>query len=253
MFIRKIAQYMFFFVVLLSASSASLAQSWTSDPIASRSDCLELNGNQVLAFVAKYYLPLLALSGGGNTTEGELVQSYIISSVLLTRSQICLAEALQIKGVTDDLKKQHQILISGTSMNDKKSLDEHRKLSENVNKKIDDAMKKNAELTPEQKKVFAVGTTIYGGATYAFVELNKAYANYVSNNTKDAKRTISGFTSNPAGALGGALRKGGTLFIISQNIARLWPMTVSTGKDIYAYSRNNDIEVDSDIAGKVGW
>lgn len=237
--------------VLLSSTLA--AQDWQKDPVVTDVSCLDVSGKEILTFVTKYYLPALAFSSDRDKAEKELFQSYLMSSVLLTRSQYCLAEALGIKGVTDDLKKQQKILTSGTSFEDKKVLENHRKLSESVDKKINKALAKNAQLEPEQRKVFTVGTTLYGGASYTFIELNKAYSDYFDDSVNGAKELFDKVKSNPFGTATSLFKKAGTVAVIGKGIASLWPMTADTGKDIFEYSRSNNIDVDSDIAAKVGW
>lgn len=240
-------------VVTMLLSSVAYAQDWQKDPIVADTHCLNVSGKQVLGFVAKYYIPALVFSSDRDKAEKELFQSYVMSAALLTRSQYCLVDALGIQGVTEDLKKQQTILTSGTSFEDKKLLKEHRKLSEKVDKKINRALAKNEQLLPEQKKVFAVGSALYGGATYTFIELNKAYGDYFGDSAKEAGSLFGKAKSNSWGAATGFLKKAGTVTVIGKGITTLWPMTVGTGKDIYKYSQKNDIEIDNDIADKVGW
>lgn len=240
-------------VALMLLSGSVMAGDWISDPVVSESGCLNVSGKEVVGFITKYYLPSLVFSSNSKQAEKDLFQSYVISSTLLTRSQICLAEALEIKGVTDDLKKQQKILTSGTSFGDKKELKAHRKLSEKVDKKISKALAKDKKLKPEQRKVFTVGTTIYAGATYSFVELNKAYAKYFDNSVDDAQGLLDSASKDPLGAASGMFGKVTTVALLGKGISVLWPMTVNTGNDILNYSKKNDIELDNDVASKVGW
>jgi hypothetical protein len=239
-------------------SRSIYANDWSSVPIVKDTECINVSGKEIIAFIEEHFVPLLIFSEDRDSSEAGLFQSYTISSALLTRSQICLAEALEIKGVTRDLKKQHRILTSGTSMNSKQ-LKAHRKVSENVGAEIEKALEKKAELEPEQKKVFAVGTSMYGGATYAFVELNKAYKEYFEDNAKGVKDQVINAVADPKATLknvGGLLgigKKAVTVTLIGKGIKSLWPMTISNGRQIVEYTQQNDIAVDKDIAAKVGW
>lgn len=256
---------------------------WHEDPVIKSGKCVDIKGLELINFIDKHYVPLVKFEENQNLDGEKLVLAYAISSSLLTKSQICLTEALDIKGFTDDLEKQLQILKKGNSL-DSDDLKTSRELSKNVDRKIRKALNKKQELKPEQRRSFSIGTTLYGGTIYALKQMKdpavgytKKYGKSLTDFVKKAKdlpkqaptvknifkkeaqspsggaQTIKNAqdTAEDSKALYEASKK--LSMAAAKAIADLAKRTGKTGQQIYRYSQSNKLTVDKDIQAKIGW
>ena len=160
------------------------ARSWTSDPIIDSERCDNLEYQDVVDFLQKYFYPTLSYSGGQREAGQKMMSTYAIASALILRSQICLAEALALKRLVQDLKKQTALLTSGTSMS-KRQLRKQRQLTAEANEEITVAADRTEELSSEQRKSFAIGSSAYLAGTYATARLFKAIEKYLAETADD--------------------------------------------------------------------
>ena len=177
------------FFISLPALSAD-KPAWAKHPVIASDSCDSLEYSDVIEFLKKYYYPTLGYSSKQNEAGRQMMETYAIATSLILRSQTCLAEALEIKGLTDKLKKQQKLVSSGTSMS-KRELKKQRKLTTDASAKITAAAKKTEQMTPEQRKRFSLGSAAYLAGTYATARLFKTMEDYASE-TKDGVSALAG-------------------------------------------------------------
>ena len=185
----------------------------------------------------------------------ELMQSYTMASLLINRSQLCLAQALELKEVTEDLLKEKEILLTGTSLS-KKEIKKHREYSKEAGQKIISATKKTENLTKEQQKNFSLGTATYLTGTYMTQKTVKdahKYLDTVSNKTaKDAKAVknsdMTTILNKGADLLpfSSAATAAATIKNLSSGIDDHMLNLATTSKSIYRYSQKQELKLPAD-------
>jgi len=168
---------------------------WISDPIIQAESCDKLEYENVVTFLQTYFYPTLGYTAAQRKVGRDMMANYAIASALISRSQICLAEALELKKLTDQLKKQNAVLTSGTSMS-KRQLKKQRKLTAEANEKISAAAEEAGELTPDQRKTFAMGTAAYLAGTYATAQLFRSVDDYLVETKDSVSETVESTTSD---------------------------------------------------------
>ncbi|WP_317930296.1 hypothetical protein [Halioxenophilus sp. WMMB6] len=229
---------------------------WADEPLVTDPSCDTFTFQNVLSFMDSYIKTeeLQDTVDDLSASAQELMQSYTTASILLNRSQLCLAEALELKEVTETLTKEKKILLSGTSLS-KKEIKKHRSYSETASNEIIKATAQVDELKPEQRKNFSLGAGTYlagSHTTSQILEDARAYATKATNAAKDCKENASTnnsvmdkFSSSLTCAQGpgkaanllGILGSGGPDY--TKNI-------LDTGNSILEYSKANKIELPPD-------
>ena len=195
--------------VAIQPAFAAKKSAWMSDKIVTSESCADLDYANVVKFIDDYYLPALAYLPQASDVEKQFFEVYVISSTVTLRSQLCLAESLELKDLTDELKKEQALIKSGTSFG-KNEMQKQRELTDAANDQIRTATEQVKELAPEQKKTFTLGVATYVAGTYATSEMVKKVDDVAKQAAEDAKKTGSSLkdaASDPTKAIGGFLKK----------------------------------------------
>lgn len=225
---------------------------WANDPVISSENCSSLKHKDVVSFLAKYFYPTLSYDSDQGTAGRQMMETYAIATSLTLRSQTCLAEALEIKGLTDKLKKEQALVSSGTSLS-KKELKKQRKLSAEANEKIKSAASKVENLTPEQRKSFGLGTASYLAGAYATSELFKKIKNYGEETASVASGLSSGkgFGMDTFNKIKGTLGAANTVRVITSGLKDHTKSLYSTSKFLMDYSKKQKIDLPSDATSSL--
>ena len=170
----------------LLASTAAFANTWTSDPVVAGQGCDDLEYLQIAEFLDKYYTANEQYSSNEDQSSAAMLTNYTISSALVNRSQACLADALALKELADELREQQAVLTSGTSMS-RRQVKRQRKLTSEANEEIQNAASRLDELTPEQRDRFGKGSAAYLAGTYATAQLFRGIDGYLVETAEAAK------------------------------------------------------------------
>lgn len=240
----KISKILFGFIFVIASTLGMNAHaSWNQSSVISGSDCTSLGYDDVTSFLVTYYFPTLGYDPSHKKAGKKMMESYAIASALMTRSQICMAEALELKELTDSLKKQQAILAGGSSLSEKE-INKHRKNAAAADKEIRAAAEAKAELTPEQRTTFGLGAGTYLAATYATYKLFNSIEDYTKATKDKAKNK----------GLGGMLGGGGTavtVALISKGVLGLLKDAVTTGGFLVDYSKEKKIGLPDDATNKL--
>ncbi|WP_101760090.1 hypothetical protein [Oceanicoccus sp. KOV_DT_Chl] len=231
---------------------------WASDPVIASADCSTLEYKDVLNFLTKYFYPTLGFSSEQDKAGSEMMESYAISTSLILRSQMCLAEALELKEITDNLRKEQALISSGTSMS-KREIKKQRKLSASASAKIEEAALGIEELTPEQRKDFTLGATTYLAGSFSTSELFKHVKKYAEVTKKEVSSGgfLSGGMSSAFGKVKGVLGTANTIRVISGGMPEHVKNLIDNSKFLIEYSDQQEIELPEEattsISQSVEW
>ena len=183
-----------------------------------------------------------------------MMQHYAVASTLVTRSQICLAEALALKELADELREQQALLTSGTSMS-KRQVKKQRKLTDEANEEIGEAAYALDQLTPEQKDRFRKGSAAYMAGTYATGKLYQAAEGFVRASAEEATADDSSSSSSKfsldkvksvAGKATSIFRKGTEMTIVFRGLQDHTGDLYSTSQFLKRYAKQKDIDLPAD-------
>jgi hypothetical protein len=194
---------------LASTSYAAKNSAWLSNDVVTSESCTNIGYDDVVKFIDDYYLPALGYLPAADDIEEQFFEVYVISSAVTLRSQLCLAESLELKGLTDELLKEQALIKSGTSFG-KNELEKQRQLTEAADLQIRQASEQVGELKPEQKKTFAMGVATYLAGAYATSEMVKVVDDVAKKAAEDAKNTgsdLKNAAKDPGKAIGGFFKK----------------------------------------------
>lgn len=163
---------------------------WANEPLLAGSQCDTLTVNNVNGFLQTYMVSQIS-NANAESAAKDAMDTYTLASVLVNRSQLCLAEALSLKEVSEDLLKEKEILLGGTSLG-KKEIEQHREYSQQASIEIKNATAEIEKLGPEQQKSFVLGTATYLTGTYTTMQMKSALERYVAKTTNYAKNLKNG-------------------------------------------------------------
>ena len=230
---------------------------WQNEKLITCDVCDSITYDNVTSFLKAYNLEeqKQRASAKDEAKGRELMQSYTMASLLINRSQLCMAQALKLKKVTENLLKEKEILLSGTSLS-KKEIKKHREYSKEAGQEIIDATKKTGKLTQEQRKNFTFGTATYLTGTYMTQKTVKdahKYLNTVSDKTqKDIKAAKDGnittILKNGVNSMpfSSAATAANTVNDLSSGIDDHMLNLAATSKSIYKYSKQQKLDLPAD-------
>lgn len=195
----------------LTAAGSAEKPKWISEALVTEDKCNTFTFDNVSSFVKSYDQAKLAADAKPEDKAAALkvMETYTLASILVNRSQLCLAEALELKETTESLLKEKEILLTGTSMT-KSQIEEHRVYSMAASQEIKTAIDKAGDLQPKQRETFTLGTATYFAGSYTTAEIREdiqAYAKKTSATLSDTKDSAT---------------NGGTLQSIMDGTIRAW-------------------------------
>lgn len=251
-----------FAVALLVFAFPANAQTWTSDPVVAGEGCDDLEYVDIAVFLESYLTTSDSYEGSKKESSAAMLLHYTIASALVNRSQVCLAEALELKALTDQLKEQQALLTSGTSMS-KQQVKKQRALTAEANAEIEAAAARVEELTPEQKERFGKGTSAYFAGTYATGEVFRSIEGFIAETGRAAEQQVNNGKPR-SGALGGlgamadAAKGAANVFGIAKGAGFVFKglkdhttELVATSQYLKSYSEQKDIELPDDATNQL--
>lgn len=182
---------------------------WSNDEFISADDCTNIDYEDAVRFVDEHFLPALGYLPAADDVEEQFFKVYVLSSAVTLRSQMCLAESLELKELTDQLKQEQALIQSGTSFGRNEIL-KQRELSEAADAQIRAASEQIEELSPEQRKTMTVGIATYLAGAYATSEMLQTVDEVAIKAGEDAKNSadnLKDLANDPGKALGGLFKK----------------------------------------------
>ena len=233
--------------------------SWSSHAVMAGEGCENLEYLEVADFLQVHYYPSLTY-GSKEESGQQMLTNYAIAGTLVARSQACLADALELKELSDELKEQMALLKSGTSMS-KRQLKKQRALTAEANAEIEAAAAQLEELTPEQRERLGKGSAAYLAGAYATSQLFRSIDDYlvetgeVMEQSSKPKSRFGGLgIGNVAQAVGGAVNAfgkasdTGRVFVgLKDHVLNLY----ETSQFLAAYSREREIELPADATNQL--
>lgn len=224
---------------------------WADEPLLTSPQCNSLSVDNVLSFMIKYEA---YGAGGGSAQAGKkAMEKYTLASALINRANLCLAEALELKDVTESLLKEQKILLGGTSLSDNE-METHRAISMNASEAIRQATGKISQVSPEQTTNFVIGTVAFLGGAYETIRIKSA----IDPLLDDLKSAASGnYVSAGFGLITAAVSGGNAIYTIStglpDHLSNIW----NTGMFLLDYAQSEDLDLPSDATDKftslAGW
>lgn len=250
--------------VLASVTFVSPARAerdaWSSHAVMAGEGCDNLEYVEVAGFLQTHYYPSLTY-GSKEESGQQMLTNYAIAGTLVARSQTCLADALELKELSDDLREQMALLKSGTSMS-KRQLEKQRALTAEANAEIEAAAARLENLTPEQRERVGKGTAAYLAGAYATSQLFRSIDEYLAD-TGEAMEQQSKPKSRFGGlsgigsvveTVGGAVSAvgkasdAGSIFVgLKDHVANLY----ETSQFLAAYSQEREIELPADATNQL--
>ncbi len=241
---------------LLAAAMPAAAQTavWTSDPVVAGEGCENLEYGQMARFLDTYLGDSPSYGGTAEESGVQMMLNYTIASALVLRSQQCLAEALELKEIVDDLKRQQAVLTSGTSLS-KRQVKQQRRLTEKANAEIEATAQQLEELTPEQRERFGKGTTAYLLGTYATGQTFRSVDEYVAESAAEAQQQakpkksrfggIPGLNevSDVAQGAASVFKKASDVTVVFAGLKDHSVSLYETSQFLRQYSERHDVEV----------
>lgn len=239
---------------------------WTSDPVVTGENCDNLEYEEIVGFVDRYLGDSISYGNADKESGAQMMSNYAIASTLVLRSQVCLAEALELKRLADDLRKQRDVLTSGTSMS-KREMKKQRKITAKANAEIEATAADIDELTPEQRKRFGQGTAAYLLGTYATGQVFKSVDEYMiesANATRQEAQQAAAATKSRFGGLpgvdkvAGAAKAGAGIFkratettVVFKGLKDHTVDLYETSKFLREYSSSNGVELPADATNQL--
>jgi hypothetical protein len=234
---------------------------WTSHPVMAAEGCDNLQYVEVADFLQTHYYPSLTYGSSQDESGQQMLTNYGIAGTLVARSQACLADALELKELSDELREQTALLKSGTSMS-KRQLKKQRALTAEANAEIEAAAARLEELTPEQRERFGKGSAAYLAGAYATSQLFRSIDEYLVETRKDVGQSskpksrfgglpgIGKVTDSVGGVVSafGKASDAGRIFAgLKDHVANLY----ETSQFLAAYSREKEIELPADATNQL--
>lgn len=189
--------------------------------------------------------------------QERIILSYVLASVAMSDAQAELADSLALKDAAAKARAEARALEATTTI-DKKRLEKNTKVSKATNKKIQEALKRNEELTDQQRVEFSRSMVSYVLAVEQTDNIADEAGPFVKSVEKKVTGTMDKLNSaltegNPmnlfkGGNSGGAdaremKRKLATGLYIGQKSPGLLASHGKTVQQIAQYTQNNDIAI----------
>jgi hypothetical protein len=248
------------------ADQAEEAPAWASEPLIQEDKCDSFSKENITSFVLTYQQQPFTLQTSASEAGKRAMQTYTLASALINRSQLCLAESLNLKATSEILLKEKEILLSGTSLS-KKEIEKHRAYSSEASKEIQLATSKIDELSPEKRKTFILGVGTYLAGSYQTVRIKEAVANYLSktSDTVTANASLAQSSgNNPVGWLVAGLNiattatsGAATMYNIGGGLPDHLTNLYDTSQHLIEFSQSENLSLPSDITDEfmsvTGW
>ncbi|MEL7538024.1 MAG: PEGA domain-containing protein [Pseudomonadota bacterium] len=196
--------------------------------------------------------------------QERIVLSYVVASVAMSDAQAELADALELKDAAAKVRAEARALESATTV-DKKRLEKNTKISKSTNKQIQKALKKDKELTAQQRIEFSRGMASYVLAVEQTDNVIDEAAPFVSSveqkitgtmerlksawSEKNPVSIFRGGTTADGTDIGEMKKKLATGMYIGQKAPGLIVSHGKTVQQIAKYTQNNDIAVPPEASG----
>lgn len=229
---------------------------WTNDAYLTSNSCFddsETNtASLVVANIVSRYMTKNYVTDVG-VASYQLVQDYLIASLLVNRGNLCLAQSMGLKEVEEELLHEQQILLSGTSVS-KKEVARHRKIATSASEKIEAAADQLSEMAVDKKRYFTAGSITYLLGIVQTVRIKQSFDNVLNASKSTVASTVASAKSEGALGLGrtlagvGSLIKGGGgVAKVSKGIPKHLSNLVASGNTIMKYSEKYDVPLGEDV------
>ncbi|WP_100642413.1 hypothetical protein [Alteromonas facilis] len=226
---------------------------WANEPLVTQTMCDSFTLENITSFTNTYARNEQLNAGSSAEQAGkQAMDTYSLAAVLVNRAQLCMAEALELKDVTDTLLLEREILTSGTSMSEKE-IEKHREYSASASTEIMSYSNQIDSITPEQRKLFLLGITTYLTGSYTTAKIEDAVATYTekaSDSLQRSTQAASNSTNKVAGWLNAAVEVfntsasgGSRLYSIGSGLVPHLQKLYETGEYLIEYASENDIEL----------
>ncbi|WP_321392653.1 hypothetical protein [uncultured Desulfuromusa sp.] len=231
---------------------------WYNEPLVTGDVCDTFTYDNVNSFLSSYEQEQQNLEKNSKEIKiQKMANSYTMASLLINRSQLCLCEALKLKNTTDDIEKEKQILLSGTSLS-KNQIEMHREISNSISQKIIEASEQSKTLKEEQKRSFTLGSGIYLLGNYQTQKVSKSVLNYLAKVAEDLSFDNKSTSEFPLPSLEILREKysatyGAAKIInnIGSGIETHMLKTAETGQYLYLYSQKQNLDLPSDTSAYI--
>jgi hypothetical protein len=234
------------------SSKESARPIWADEALISGEQCDTLTVENIQSFLIKYS-QATELESGSKEIGDEAMNTYTLASVLINRSQLCLSQALALKSTTENLLKEKEILLGGTSLS-KKEIEQHREYSQAASMQIKAATEQVDSLEPEQRKSLILGITTYLSGTYTTMKIKKVLNKYVDKTSDQISTITSGAKTNflssaigvVSGSLNNALSDGNKIYNIVTGLPEHGKSLYETGTYFIDYAKQQDLDLPTD-------
>lgn len=225
---------------------------WANEPMLKSESCGDISYKDVAEFVIKY-MPKEQDTSNVKKASKRLTTSYMVASIAVNQANLCLADALELKAVKEDLLAERELLKSGTSAS-KKEIKKQRQYAASASKKMQEAALKAKTLEPAQQQTFIIGASAYLLGTYNTYEIKEDGEKLLKVTEADLAKTKSKAKSGfSLGNITDAAGKGkdyiaaiDTMKKVLAGLPKHLPKLVTTAKFFIEYADQQNLTLDED-------
>jgi hypothetical protein len=229
---------------------------WADDAYFNATSCLQKDAEEHTSSASLVVASLLTryatkeFQSDIGVASVQLVSDYHIASLLVNRGNLCLAQALGIKDVEEQLVEEQQLLLSGTSLT-KKEVNRHRKIAKNASEKIAEVADSLEVISPEKKQYFSAGVTTYLLGIVQTVRIKQSFDNVTTAakstaSLGDGKKGTAAIQAK-AKSLGGLFTGGAGILRVFTGAPKHISKLVASGNNMVKYSKKYDIKIGEDV------
>lgn len=246
---------------MMSSSDAGEEQPlWANEPLVTVDECNSFTMENIESFMTTYSANSQEIETDSAKLAGKkAMERYTLAAVLVNRAQLCMAEALNMKETIDTLRKEREILLSGTSMS-KGEIEKHRQYSAQASEEVRAYSAKIDTIEPEKRETLILGISTYLTGTYTTVRVQDAVERFIkkssdaiSNNTAKAKSSENkamGWINAGLAVFDTTAGGSATLYNIGSGMTDHLLNLYDTGTYLMSFAQSENLELPSDATSE---
>lgn len=238
-----------------SSASSSSAPAWANEPLITSGECNSFTMDNVTSFVSTYASQPMAASDSAELAGQKALDKYTLAAVLVNRAQLCMAEALDLKGTIETLEKEREILLSGTSMS-KEEIEKHREYSLEASSEVKKYTTEIDSIEPEKRETLTLGIGTFLTGSYTTLRVTDAVETYVkrtsdsiSSSARSAKtkKSAEGWLAAASNIFSKASGGGEIIYNIASGMTDHVVNLYDTGNYFMEFAESQDLELPVDV------
>lgn len=167
-----------------TSTSKTTAPAWANEPLITAGECNSFTMDNVSSFVSTYDSQPMGPKDSAELAGQKAMDKYTLAAVLVNRAQLCMAQALDLKGTIETLEKEREILLSGTSLS-KEEIEKHREYSAQASAEVKKFTSEIDTIEPEKRESLTLGIATFLTGSYTTVRVTDAVQTYIQRTSDD--------------------------------------------------------------------